>query len=522
MEKNQYISFGIIFFIVVAVIIFFREPTQTTTNHDEDVEIKTNDIEIDESGILLSNLGYIYAVKGHLENVDFYFSERANSYSRDLIEETNIIISNSQELLKISHADQPLEIYFNTASEDFSIDSHSTRLALTAYSEESIGSIVSFLSDYKLPAWLSVGMELYWTRETFSQIGLLILQNRFSSEDHPFGDAWFIPGYIEHELRPNSKDVAYHFVQYLDEKSVLKDVIDLFLEDKAEKAASLLNQHWFDFSQSNTPLDFNYQYKYGFDDVLFQLNTEKVTTYFSNGNWSYKEVTDYIDYFEDSIRYVEEWFDYKGEEPIIFHVNPHKNSQNPNVSAEVVHSEIMKLYGLQDSPPLFWVSDLVEIITNRVGINTEFYPFKQGLANNIMYDFESMKKGYVQDAYLSFIKEIMTSSDSTSWEVIEKYNEVSKQPFQYDEPVDIHAFEIATSSVYDDEYKFHHSNYGPTMDNYFEELDGPVKASSFVLFLLEKQGKDDFLKVYSDIQMFEAVYGSDLKNIITEWKKLQN
>ena len=175
-----------------------------------------------------------FVSKTSTENAEYYFNTTNDSHNKTFVNQTEIIIRNMQDYLDIPRKEKTIQIYLNRDGE-IPFNNSLTRIVVSEDRENSQGAIVSYLSDYKLPAWLCVGLELYWQddREEGKSSELFVgsirkwIETAKSWEYPDFGDAWFIPNYLEEEIR-EAQQIALMFIQYLDHEKQLESVVDIF------------------------------------------------------------------------------------------------------------------------------------------------------------------------------------------------------------------------------------------------------------------------------------------------------
>ncbi|WP_338543533.1 hypothetical protein [Paenibacillus tundrae] len=487
-----------------------------------------------------STFGYVS--KTRTERAIYYFSSNDESYNNALVNKNERVIELAKKHLDLPRQEKEIKIYVNANNEKPLNDGHLNRIVLSKDSEPSIGAIVSNLSDYQLPAWLCIGLELYWQRDEENDSSKILGQsdvlNSFKNIIYnakpmslpDYGDAWVIPGYLDENLVRVGHQVALLYVQHLAQKGELKHVVDLFMQEGAD-IQTVLEQNWSELME--TPylhMDSRYRYFYSYNDVWFEVHTEKLKTKYKQANWEPQQIEEYQNYMELGIRYVEEWLGYGLERPlsIVMHPDPHPSIDyggriyRSNDDFEI---ELFQVYKL---PPYKAVHEAVHALTFKKELYSPFYPFTEGIAEYVMYEFEANYKQYV---YNKFKQDLESSyqrknEDLVDMTVIKMYERFTKTPYMPSSEFNLMELlhvNAAMSFVEEgwanrfDSYKFHSKSYGFT-----EDLDEYNKAGSFVQYLIATYGKDKFLHVYTNVDEIERVYNKSLKDLIDEWKHFLN
>lgn len=294
-----------------------------------------------------------------------------------------------QDYLDIPRKDKTIQIYLIRDGE-IPFNNSLTRMVVSEDPENSLGAVVSYLSDYKLPAWLSVGLELYWQNNNEEGNSSDLLEgsinnwiNTAKSRGYPdFGDAWFIPNYLEEGIIGEAQQIAFRFVQYLDQEKQLQSVVDKFLKDQNEDL-NLLGHYWSEFIEiPNSAIDANYRYIYSYEEIWFEVHTDKVKARYKKEDWDHQQVVEYQDYLNQGVRYIEDWMNYTLDRPLTFTIYPHINAYKPNYGGLTYKSRDdyeIDLYQVFEVPPYRAVHETVHAITFQMGIFSDFYPFTEGL-----------------------------------------------------------------------------------------------------------------------------------------------
>lgn len=514
---------------MASVLLFFFKSNQSAQKH---VFEPVDSID--------STFGFIS--KTSTERANYYFSSNDESYNNALVGKSERIIELAKEHLDLPRQKKEIQIYVNADNENPLNDGHLNRIVLSKESEHSIGAVVSSLSDYKLPAWLCIGLELYWQRDEENNSSRILGKtdvlssfntaiNNASPKSLPdYGDAWVIPGYLEENVVRVGHQVALLYVQHLEQKGDLKHVVDLFMQEDAD-TQTVLEQNWNELME--TPyvnMDACYRYFYSHDDVWFEVHTEKLKTKYKQANWAPQQIEEYQNYMELGVRYVEAWFGYELDRPLTIVMQPNRHPSinyggRVYLGNEDFEIELFQVYKL---PPYKAVHEAVHALTFKNELYSPFYPFTEGIAEYVMYEFEANYKQYVynklkQDIALSYQRK---NDDQANKRVIEYYERFTQTPympsgeFNLMELLHVNAAMSFTDEGWAnrfDSYKFNSNSY-----EFTEDLNEYNKAGSFVQYLIATYGKDKFLHVYANVDAIERVYYKSLRDLIDEWKHFLN
>lgn len=478
-----------------------------------------------------------FVSKTSTENAEYYFNTTNDSHNKAFVNQTEIIIRNMQDYLDIPRKEKTIQIYLNRDGE-VPFNNSLTRIVVSEDRENSQGAIVSYLSDYKLPAWLCVGLELYWQddREEGESPELFVgsirkwIETAKSWEYPDFGDAWFIPNYLEEEIVGEAQQIALMFIQYLDQEKQLESVVDIFLKDRNEDL-NLLGQYWSEFIETpNTAMDTSYRYIFSYEEIWFEVHTGKVNARYKKEDWNHRQVVEYQNYLNQGVRYVENWMNYTLNYPLTFTIYPHKNAYKPNYGGLTYQSGddyAIELYQVFEVPPYRAVHETVHAITFQMGMFSDFYPLTEGLAEALMYEFEAEKRLYVynkskEDLIFAYERR---NENALLYNVIQNYEKYSGQSYQPSNPIDL----IAVMHVWANmasrkgwENPLDSLKYKAVDPDYNEDLNDYNKAASFVHYLIQTYGKEKFMVIYADMTKVKETYNVGLDSLIQEWKNFLN
>ncbi|WP_127536075.1 hypothetical protein [Paenibacillus illinoisensis] len=510
--------------LVFSILIVLLWGDSVSTHHVKELTFESIDS--------IEAVGFVS--KTNTENAQYYFSTINEADNKAFVNQVEYIIRNMQNNLDIPRKEKTIQIYLNKDGE-IPFNNSLTRVFVSEDREQSLGAVVSYLSDYKLPAWLSVGLELYWQNDNEVSRSSDVLEggihnwiNKAKSWGYPdFGDAWFIPNYLDEEVVGEAQQIAYMFVQYLDQEEQLQSVVDIFLKDK-NVDLNLLRQYWSEFIETpNSDIDTSYRYIFSYEEIWFEVHSDKVKARYKKENWIHQQVVEYQNYLNQGVRDVENWMDYTLDHPLTFTIYPHINAYKPNYGGLTYKSGddyAIDLYQVFEVPPYRAVHETVHAITFRMGIFSDFYPLTEGLAEALMYEFEAKNRQYVYNKSkedLNFTYE-RRNENTLLYNVIQKYEKYTGQSYQPSNPIDL----IAVMHVWANmaskkgwENPLDSLKYNSGYPGYNEDLDDYNKAASFVHYLIQTYGKEKFMVIYADITKVKETYNVDLESLIKEWKE---
>lgn len=488
MKKHKYKFIIFICIIMLILVLFFVY-----------YENKNLNIPITDANPIHKTLGYSKEAK--LEKVYYYFSDEENE-NKKLIFKIDDILKKSEEKFNIN-LNKPMKIYFNSKSNN-SEKTDLSNLFLNQNDMYSTGAILSFINDFKLPAWLSAGIELHLGNNNKTKIKelsnkeILIWIEEVKNKNFPsFGDVWFIPDLIDNPLKEEIWNIAYSFVNHLEKVQVLDKLVSLYIKDNRDQAEAIINKEWSNFiSIDYEKINFSYKFLYFYDDMKFEAYTNKKVIYqFYENKLNYINLFSYINKLNQSIEYVEKWFNYKLKETITCKIL-YTNGQS------FYKNNIINLY---DHDTSAMVHETVHAISDQFEADLNYIPFSEGLACVIQYNFDEVNESF-------FLYNMMKKSILKAYEDLnesKKFNMIKSDfnMYKYAMSLAFHAFQFSN------DYKFYDS-----FNTSIPDLNCYNKSNSFVYYLIEEYGKDKFLKVYFGTHTFEVVYNMDILKMIEQWK----
>jgi len=398
------------------------------------------------------------------------------------------------------------------------------RTVINPDSPRSVGALFYGSSRNLLPAWLSAGLELYWSdRFGFERIAfdkeLDLNAWKLKAEDVPaFGDVWFEVSNAESRL-----SAVFSFVQWLDEKAMLNEIVRAYLADKQAEGDLLFADAWLQFTGQDIRGDFFFdsrlRYLYGtylrtfnldtqtydFDDFAFSALTDQAYYFFDCLFWGdniFKDMEEFINAIDTQYAYAKQWLGFEDAAPIPTRI-PFKRRAGATGGAEYVSLPGGGNWGVA-------VHEAFHHLLHFNNIHPEFKWLDEGLPEAIgfIYAYEDT------EVYAPLHYYVVTGRNN------------------YDGTFDFirHAHMMALQAV---NYFEEHDRYGRR----YTQRDGQLgiraedkpsdfpqgflntyrTSASFVLYMLEIGSKEDFMRLYVDTSVAEELYGKDFNSLYEQW-----
>lgn len=498
------------------------------------VEEQRSPLQFEDTDGVSRTFGYVSQAK--TPKGRYSFTSHTLSEAEKLVEQVEYIAEEAGKL-GFNTRSSGLTVYFRNNSEaGMGRTLHDVSFSLLDASESGpAGALVSYLSGYKLPAWLSAGLELNWKAEIAAEQegeeaeqagggGLEAWRRMTSAAGGPgFGDYWLTPYLAEPEVMEAAEQTAADFTAYMKQEQTLSEIVGLFAEGKQEEAYGLVAREWRFFAgDSGDQPDASHFYNYEARGYAFEIASEHAQYRFAGNLWDADRVAEFLEYSDRAVVFAQQWTGVSFEErPRILLAPDH----NRAVQASGFAGGWIHVYGVQEYGAALTVRYVTQELLLKLEPRNMIEPLNDGALQTVTLEFETKRlaegqKAYYYDAISYFMKKEWLHSDPTGF--IGRYNRFAAQPYEDNGPVDLKAYALASALAFYDNEKdqelYRYLGYQPSGEYYVEELNGIGVGDAFVIYLLDLHGKDDFLKVYADLDLFEDVYGATLEEAAQAFK----
>jgi hypothetical protein len=398
---------------------------------------------------------------------------------------------------------------------------------------DSVGALFYSASGNLFPAWLSAGLELYWSdklgvgRFEFDKDFDLVAWQRLFAGEPAFGDFYFI--YTNDESR---LPICFSFVKWLDDNNLLDEIVRAYLDDKQTEGDMLFADAWLELTGRDIRGDFY------FENQLRYLYGHYLQTYGIWNCYRFSFLTEHGHYILD---WLLPWY-------IVEFIN---NVDRMYVSAK-------QWLGFEDNPPiptrllfdsLAGATAVAEFINLPNGnwraakheafhhllfarnIVAEFLWLNEGLPEAMDFIYAHVDTEVYAPALLNGLRRGKTPEEFAQ-ELAALYHNLTGKEFVFTEPFDfkkyahIKALEAVNYFIANDRYGNYAGNVGNMMIIQADDkpsdfpqgfLNAYITSASFVIYMLEIGSKEDFMRLYVDISAAEEVYGKNFNALYEQW-----
>lgn len=401
------------------------------------------------------------------------------------------------------------------------IVSSNGRTVINSDSVHSVGALFYGSSRNLIPAWLSAGLELYWSdRFGFERIAfdkefdVKAWQLEKEAENLPaFGDVWF-------ELSDDKTklSVAFSFVQWLDENELLKALVISYLDDKQAEGDLLFADAWLQFTGQDIHGDFFFnsqlRYLYGyylqtfnwdtqtydFDDFAFSALTDQAYYFFDWWFWGdniFKDMEEFINSIDTQYAYAKQWLGFDDAAPIQTRVLFSRGGGMSMAGVDYV--------AIVGNNPLVAVHEAIHHLLAVNNISEDFYWFWEGLPEGLQFIYsDEDPEFYGAKMLLAFAD---GNVDAFIDDVASRYHRLTGKEYVYNGTFNFKQF-IHIEAL---------EKVLETGSNVYRELYSYDTAASFAVFLLDLGSKEDFMRLYVDTSVAEELYGKDFNSLYEQW-----
>jgi hypothetical protein len=382
------------------------------------------------------------------------------------------------------------------------------RVIINPDSPDSVGALFYGAGGNLLPAWLAVGLELYWSDKSgferfvfdkdFDLIAwqMIVLEYQLPAfGDFSFvytGDAGRLPMY-------------FALVKWLSENELLNDIVRAYLDDKQDEGDILFADAWLKLTGHDMRGDFffdnrlrhlygHYLQTYNWDAEAYIFESFNFSASTEYGNYlvdwltRYDIMAEFISSVDMQYAYAKQWFGFEDFPPIPTRI------MFDRINGTYAHSEYVFLPG---NDMVGGIHEATHYLLGSNNIHADFFWLGEGLCMALMYIYASHDpEGYG----------VEKEGDSTlnfkwlaHWRALRDVNYL----IENDRYTDVRAFGVRAE------------------DRPSASPQGLLKtyetAASFVIYMLEIGSREDFMRLYVDTSAAEELYGKDFNALYEQW-----
>lgn len=380
----------------------------------------------------------------------------------------------------------------------------------------SVGALFYGASRNLLPGWLAAGLELYWPdkfgieRFTFDREFDVSAWQAETTGLPVFGDVWF-EWYDYGDT--DRLSIAFSFVKWLDENELLDEIVRTYLADEQTEGDLLFANAWQKFTGQDIRGDFRFENRFrhlygkylqtngNWDCYIFSVLTEQ-GHYLLDRSLYYLTMEEYFNNIDKQYAYAKQWLGFEDDNTPIPTRIPFERGGSATAGAEYV--------SLPSGNSLAPVHEAFHHLLFSRNIFAEFQWFNESLPEAIgfIYGDENPGSSYAQGTYYN-----LTGKND--------YNSA----FDFTQYTHIMALEAVNYFKQNDRYGsyvFYEGQYGISAQHNPSDftqgyLNTTMTSASFVLYMLERGSREDFMKLYTDISAAEEVYGADFDSLYEQW-----
>jgi len=493
---------------------------------------QTLSIDLQRTGASLENFGFVTMTQA---------LDRQYFFTTDNFEENSELALNQERIIGkigelVDFQTIPLEIFFYTETSEHRQFDNGRNIFVNPKKANSVGRLISRLNGDRLPLWLYVGLEAV----ARSQVGLDIWETPLNAQPMAyFGDASFAPATWGSDEQLHAIATAYNFVAFLIESDQLAYIARLYADGQAFLANKLSSQLYYEFAglpMCALSLHFGGSAAFRFHptnityDYRISARTAYANYHFlflpSTKNLDQQTIHNYISYFDDGARFAKDFF----AEFADFHFQPvdvfviYNDSPHNNIDAFPQDGWI-RIFNFAASQPSSFVHEITHFISLWArGGDIGAFEFEEGIAmamerfhdaydrqihgKSYQWKLENQRFGF--GSYTVALYEILGDQGlaNAAWSRL---------------MADFDTAGLAHLMAY---HWLHHRDYeGEAETNRrlgfgseIAEIGTHPTAGSFVLYLIENYGVQNYMSLHLGQQSFEEVYGVDIQEMIVRWR----
>lgn len=460
-----------------------------------------------------------------------YFFEDDNDYHNTLlVYKTESLI---QELLTIApFRHSSLRINFAPDVSRYRLAGSEVTTSLDNNNVDTIGWIAHAMSVYRIPLWLSVGVEAV-VRE---DLGLFEPQGNISNN---FGDFDFVPAAWGSTDHRDALNTAYYFVRFLQENNYLDTLLELYGDNEHLIADKRAVEWFYDFSGG--VMDTLFEVRLGDSShpngYLVRVSSDVLPSgighihfmfYEFSENMTREVIKEHVSFIKDAFHFAENFYDGFGiprHNAIDIRFNmTYTTTGGP--SGWVLGS-LVEIRNVGTRPRSQAIAhEMAHVFTPVFGLPT--HPiFDEGLANLVGF---LQYADYLNRKGLSFAR-----PEGSIWQIAYRYGliEAVKHKNIISTAEMNRIWEDNNIGLFMDIIVYWLQNFGddPAVTNWIRTdrfrhitstwpspyLNTYTSAYSFVRYLIGTHGKERY-SLLEGFENFEYVYGKSLDDMVAEWK----
>ncbi|MCL2855086.1 MAG: hypothetical protein FWE21_05650 [Defluviitaleaceae bacterium] len=443
-----------------------------------------------------------YTTTTQLSNRVYFFRDGDETAS-EFVNTTEAIIRQLSNYMDIPYA----RLRIHSSPYDYTFTN--IEVSLNFESGDTFGWLTNQLSRGRLPLWLSTGLEAY----AKSQLGIFTPTNQNFATDTHFSDLAFMPSMWRTNERANAIDMAYHFTSHLAEFGLLAELVALYQDDENRQANYKAAQHFYNhFGWSmNTPV------------AIMAVNLPNGTIAATSGE---DTITFSFDDFNSAIPMT----------AIINYVEYTRNAIDFTVGfmAQFVEFEVMplqvKVY--YDGRALFdffggGAGDSFIIVTGAESMMTIAHEVVHVVARWIYAQHGVRPIQPLEEGFASYIMAVFNKSENFDHQLfyIDHYSDRgdlrTSWTIFYDHDYHFMAqYRLINMDYYNMGHFVHQSRYTAVGSPYhIPAINTYEPATSFVIYLINTYGIDNFMEALWNIENFHYIYGKDIHGMIEGWRE---
>ena len=395
-----------------------------------------------------------------------------------------------------------------------------------------LGDVLHRWGGYRFPTWLSAGLELFWVGE----IPLLYVDAAAWQREKRgqglsgFGDAWFIPGFVESDVPMVEVHViAFNFVRYIYEADVLANLITMYRRspEQGEEIRASLWASFADEAEAGICAGLRFERgrlgNRGDDTYNLTVRVPGVYARYYFGielgsvpqQFVWDMVRHHVEIGEESMSFIKDWLGVASLQRPFAVFNIHREYD----AGGGYHMGVIINWQHILDPPWAMAHEAVHGILAAAGIRNNFprygiqppfsgFPFfEEGLCILIEYLFEietqnqrfameatALRLGYrIEPGNFGNPERRMTQEDA-----LNRINRIAIENLNY-------IYEPGNTARFGTRYTVLNTHH---------------TAASFMFYLYTERGsREDLLRFYQDIYLAAEIYGEDMDALITSWQR---